>query len=156
MKLHELSPVEGSKKNSKRIGRGHGSGWGKTAGKGHKGQKARSGGGVRPGFEGGQMPLQRRLPKRGFNNIFAKNVVAINLSTLNRKFDDGATVDIEALVNAGVVKNGFDAVIPVRDKNSSLVRLHCMQNFTENNTAPSSLVFYKTGSFILFARPFSL
>ncbi len=110
MKLHELSPVEGSKKNSKRIGRGHGSGWGKTAGKGHKGQKARSGGSIRPGFEGGQMPLQRRVPKRGFNNIFAKNVVAINLSTLDRKFNDGDTVDIQALVDAGVVKNGFDAV----------------------------------------------
>ena len=110
MKLHELSPVAGSKKDARRIGRGHGSGWGKTAGKGHKGQKARSGGGVRPGFEGGQMPLQRRVPKRGFNNIFAKNVVAINLSTLNRKFEDGATVDIETLVNAGVIKNGFDAV----------------------------------------------
>ena len=101
MKLHELSPVEGSKKDSKRIGRGHGSGWGKTAGKGHKGQKARSGGSIRPGFEGGQMPLQRRVPKRGFNNIFAKNVVAI---------ENGATVDVEALVNAGVIKNGFDAV----------------------------------------------
>ena len=110
MKLHELSPVEGSKKSSKRIGRGHGSGWGKTAGKGHKGQKARSGGSIRPGFEGGQMPLQRRLPKRGFNNIFAKNVVAINLSTLNRKFNDGDTVDAEALKAAGVVKNGFDAI----------------------------------------------
>ena len=110
MKLHELSPVEGSKKRSKRIGRGHGSGWGKTAGKGHKGQKARSGGSIRPGFEGGQMPLQRRVPKRGFNNIFAKNVVAVNLSALNRKFNDGDTVDAEALKAAGVVKNGFDAV----------------------------------------------
>ena len=110
MKLHELSPVEGSKKSSKRIGRGHGSGWGKTAGKGHKGQKARSGGSIRPGFEGGQMPLQRRVPKRGFNNIFAKNVVAINLSTLNRKFTDGDTVDVEALKAAGVVKNSFDAI----------------------------------------------
>ena len=110
MKLHELSPVEGSKKKSKRIGRGHGSGWGKTAGKGHKGQKARSGGSIRPGFEGGQMPLQRRVPKRGFNNIFAKNVVAANLSALNRKFNDGDTVDAEALKAAGVVKNGFDAV----------------------------------------------
>ena len=110
MKLHELSPVEGSRKGSRRIGRGHGSGWGKTAGKGHKGQKARSGGSIRPGFEGGQMPLQRRVPKRGFNNIFAKNVVAINLSTLNRKFNDGDTVDVEALKAAGVVKNGFDAV----------------------------------------------
>ena len=110
MKLHELSPVEGSKKKSKRIGRGHGSGWGKTAGKGHKGQKARSGGSIRPGFEGGQMPLQRRVPKRGFNNIFAKNVVAVNLSALNRKFNDGDTVDFEALKAAGIVKNGFDAV----------------------------------------------
>ena len=102
MKLHELSPVEGSKKDSKRIGRGHGSGWGKTAGKGHKGQKARSGGSIRPGFEGGQMPLQRRVPKRGFNNIFAKNVVAINLSTLNRKFENGATVDVEEIGRAHV------------------------------------------------------
>ena len=110
MKLHELSPAEGSKKAVKRIGRGAGSGQGKTAGKGHKGQKARSGYSRRPGFEGGQMPLQRRVPKRGFNNIFAKNVVAINLSTLNRKFENGATVDVEALVNAGVIKNGFDAV----------------------------------------------
>ena len=110
MKLHELSPVEGSVKRSKRIGRGHGSGWGKTSGKGQKGQKARSGGSIRPGFEGGQMPLQRRVPKRGFNNIFAKNTVAINLSTLNRKFNDGDTVDIEALKTVGVVKNGFDTV----------------------------------------------
>lgn len=110
MKIHELTPAPDSNKAVKRIGRGHGSGNGKTAGKGHKGQNARSGGGVRIGFEGGQMPLARRIPKRGFNNIFAKNIVAINLSTLNRKFEDGATVDIEALVNAGVVKNGFDGV----------------------------------------------
>ncbi|MGN0489032.1 MAG: 50S ribosomal protein L15 [Ruminococcus sp.] len=110
MKLHELSPAEGSKKSARRVGRGHGSGWGKTAGKGHKGQKARSGGGVRPGFEGGQMPLQRRIPKRGFNNIFAKKVVTVNLSTLNRKFEDGADVTVESLVAAGVLKNSFDAV----------------------------------------------
>ena len=110
MKLHELSPAEGSKKSVKRVGRGHGSGWGKTAGKGHKGQKARSGGGVRPGFEGGQMPLQRRLPKRGFNNIFAKEIVTVNLSTLNSKFEDGADVTVETLVAAGVVKNSFDGV----------------------------------------------
>ena len=109
MKLHELSPVEGSKKSVKRIGRGHGSGQGKTSGKGHKGQKARSGGGVRPGFEGGQMPLQRRIPKRGFNNIFAKDIVAINVSSLN-KFEDGTVVDTEALVKAGIVKNGFDGI----------------------------------------------
>ena len=111
MDLSNLRPAEGSVKSDNfRRGRGHGSGNGKTAGKGHKGQKARSGGSIRPGFEGGQMPLQRRVQKRGFNNIFAKNVVAINLSTLNRKFENGATVDVEALVNAGVIKNGFDAV----------------------------------------------
>ncbi|MBQ0098093.1 MAG: 50S ribosomal protein L15 [Oscillospiraceae bacterium] len=109
MKLYELSPVEGSKKDAKRIGRGHGSGWGKTAGKGHKGQKARAGKGMRVGFEGGQMPLQRRLPKRGFNNIFAKKVVCVNVGTLN-KFEDGAVVDVNALVEAGVVKNSFDSV----------------------------------------------
>ncbi|MBQ3416759.1 MAG: 50S ribosomal protein L15 [Ruminococcus sp.] len=109
MKLHELSPAEGSKKDVKRIGRGHGSGWGKTSGKGHKGQKARSGKGMRVGFEGGQMPLQRRIPKRGFNNIFRKNIVAINLSALN-KFEDGAEVDINALVEKGIVKNSFDGV----------------------------------------------
>ena len=109
MKLHELSPVEGPKKAVKRIGRGHGSGQGKTAGKGHKGQKARSGGSIRPGFEGGQMPLQRRLPKRGFNNIFAKTIVAVNVGSLN-KFEDGAVVDTQALVDAGLVKNSFDGV----------------------------------------------
>ncbi|HIQ80780.1 MAG TPA: 50S ribosomal protein L15 [Candidatus Scatavimonas merdigallinarum] len=109
MKLHELSPAAGSKKEAKRVGRGHGSGQGKTAGKGHKGQKARAGKGVRPGFEGGQMPLQRRVPKRGFNNIFAKNIVAINVGSLN-KFEDGAVVDTQALVDAGIVKNSFDGI----------------------------------------------
>lgn len=109
MKLHELSPVEGSKKAPKRIGRGHGSGQGKTAGKGHKGQKARSGKGMRIGFEGGQMPLQRRIPKRGFNNIFAKNIVSVNVGTLN-KFNNGTVVDTDALVKAGIVKNSFDGV----------------------------------------------
>lgn len=110
MKLHELSPVQGSKKDARRIGRGHGSGWGKTAGKGHKGQKARAGHGMRPGFEGGQMPLQRRIPKRGFNNIFAKEIVAVNVGTLEKKFENGATVDTEALVKAGIIKNSFDGV----------------------------------------------
>ncbi len=110
MKLHELSPVAGSKKDARRIGRGHGSGWGKTAGKGHKGQKARAGHGMRPGFEGGQMPLQRRLPKRGFNNIFAKKIVTVNVGTLEKKFENGAVVDIQALVDAGIVKNSFDGV----------------------------------------------
>ena len=109
MKLHELSPAEGSKKDVKRKGRGHGSGNGKTAGKGHKGQNARSGGGVRPGFEGGQMPLQRRIPKRGFNNIFATRYTAINVSALN-KFEDGAVVDTNALMEAGLVKKALDGV----------------------------------------------
>ncbi|MGN1050777.1 MAG: 50S ribosomal protein L15 [Acutalibacteraceae bacterium] len=110
MKLHELSPVKGSKKDVKRVGRGHGSGWGKTSGKGHKGQKARSGGSIRPGFEGGQMPLQRRVPKRGFNNIFADTVVSVNVGTLEKKFEDGAVVDTKALKDAGIVKNAFDSV----------------------------------------------
>ncbi len=103
MKLHELSPAPGSVRDVKRIGRGHGSGQGKTAGKGHKGQKARAGRGMQIGFEGGQMPLQRRIPKRGFNNIFATPYTAINLTVLNR-FEDGAVVDAEALLNAGIVK----------------------------------------------------
>ncbi|MGI6264537.1 MAG: 50S ribosomal protein L15 [Acutalibacteraceae bacterium] len=109
MKLHELSPAAGSTREVKRIGRGHGSGQGKTAGKGHKGQKARSGGGVRPGFEGGQMPLQRRLPKRGFNNIFATRYASVNVAALN-KFEDGATVDAAALKAAGLIKKEFDGV----------------------------------------------
>lgn len=110
MKLHELSPADGSKKAVKRIGRGVGSGQGKTAGKGHKGQKARAGRGMRPGFEGGQMPLQRRVPKRGFNNIFAKEIAIVNVSALEKVFDDGATVDIEALKKSGLVKNELDGV----------------------------------------------
>ena len=109
MKLHELSPAPGSVKSSFRKGRGAGSGNGKTAGKGHKGQKARSGGGVRPGFEGGQMPLQRRIPKRGFNNIFASEYVSINVDVLNR-FEDGAVVDAEAISKAGIVKNTRDGI----------------------------------------------
>ena len=109
MNLHELSPAEGAKKASKRIGRGHGSGWGKTAGKGHKGQKARSGGSIRPGFEGGQMPLQRRIPKRGFNNIFAKKIVAINVSALEA-FDNDTEVTVQALIEKGIIKNEYDGV----------------------------------------------
>ncbi len=103
MKLHELHPAFGSTKEAKRIGRGHGSGNGKTAGKGHKGQKARAGHGMRPGFEGGQMPLQRRVPKRGFNNIFATEWTAINVSALE-VFEDGSVVDAAALVAAGIIK----------------------------------------------------
>ena len=109
MKLHELSPAPGSKKDAFRKGRGAGSGNGKTAGKGHKGQKARSGGGVRPGFEGGQMPLQRRIPKRGFTNIFATKYASINVSKLNC-FEDGAVVDAAALKEAGLVKKQLDGV----------------------------------------------
>ena len=102
MKLHELKPAFGSTTTSKRLGRGIGSGLGKTSGKGHKGAKARSGGGVRIGFEGGQMPLARRLPKRGFNNIFAQPLTAVNVAVLN-KFEDGAVVDAEALLAAGML-----------------------------------------------------
>ena len=102
MKIHELSPVAGSTHVNKRKGRGHGTGNGKTAGRGHKGQKARSGGGVRIGFEGGQMPLARRLPKRGFNNVFAKPLTAVNVAVLN-KFEDGAVVDAEALLASGIL-----------------------------------------------------
>lgn len=109
MKLNELSPAAGSTHSGYRVGRGAGSGNGKTAGKGHKGQKARSGGGVRPGFEGGQMPLQRRIPKRGFKNIFATKYASINVEVLNR-FEDGATVDTKALVDAGIVKKTYDGV----------------------------------------------
>lgn len=109
MKLHELAPAPGSKKVRTRVGRGLGSGLGKTSGKGHKGQKARAGGGVRPGFEGGQKPLYLRLPKRGFTNKFAKEYCEINVVELNR-FDNGAVVDLMALVDAGVVKKVRDGL----------------------------------------------
>ncbi len=109
MKLNQLKAVPGSTREPKRIGRGYGSGTGKTAGKGHKGQKARAGHGQRPGFEGGQMPLQRRIPKRGFNNIFAKEIAALNVGVLNR-FEDGAVVDAAALVESGILKNIGDGV----------------------------------------------
>ncbi len=110
MKLHELSPVPGSTKERKRIGRGPASGQGKTAGKGHKGQKARAGRGMRIGFEGGQMPLQRRIPKRGFNNIFRKEFATVNIASLDKVFNDGDVVTIEALVNSGLVKKTLDGV----------------------------------------------
>ena len=102
MYLHDLSPAKGSTHTNKRKGRGHGTGNGKTSGRGHKGQKSRSGGGTRIGFEGGQMPLARRVPKRGFNNIFAKPLTAINVAALNR-FQDGATVSITELLESGVL-----------------------------------------------------
>lgn len=103
MELHELSPAPGSRKEAWRKGRGHATGNGKTAGRGHKGQKARSGGGVRVGFEGGQMPLARRVPKRGFNNIFAKPLESVNVSVLNDRFEDGAEIDAQVLLDSGVL-----------------------------------------------------
>ena len=109
MKLNELSPAAGSAKDAYRRGRGPGSGNGKTAGKGHKGQNARSGGGVRPGFEGGQLPLYRKLPKRGFKNRFAINYAIVNVSDLN-KFEDGAVVDLEALLAAKLVRKELDGL----------------------------------------------
>ncbi len=110
MKLHELSPSEGSRKKSFRVGRGHGSGNGKTSGRGQKGQNSRSGGGVRPGFEGGQMPIYRRLPKRGFTNIFAKKYTSINVEELN-KFDNGAEITAETLKESGVIKKINDGIV---------------------------------------------
>ena len=110
MKLHELSPAEGSVKEGFRKGRGAGSGNGKTAGKGHKGQNARSGGGVRPGFEGGQLPLYRKLPKRGFNNFrFGKQYVIVNVQSLN-VFEDGEVIDCATLLAAGVIAKSCDGV----------------------------------------------
>ncbi len=109
MMLNELSPAEGARKNRKRIGRGVASGTGKTAGRGSKGHNSRSGGGVRPGFEGGQMPLHRRLPKRGFTNIFKKDIAIVNIKDLDR-FEAGETVDKEALINAGLVKGKCDGI----------------------------------------------
>jgi len=109
MKLHELSPAKGSRTAPKRLGRGVASGTGKTAGRGTKGYNSRSGGGIRPGYEGGQMPLHRRLPKRGFTNIFKKNIAVINIRDLVR-FDKGTVVDTEALVQAGLVKGKRDGV----------------------------------------------
>lgn len=109
MKLHELSPAEGSAVAKYRKGRGPGSGNGKTAGKGHKGQNARSGGGVRPGFEGGQFPLYRRHPKRGFKNHFAKRYATLNVGRLE-VFENGSVVNLEALIEAGIVKKPFDGL----------------------------------------------
>ena len=110
MKLYELSPVPGSTKEAKRKGRGHGSGNGTQAGRGHKGQKARSGGGVRPGFEGGQMPLIRRIPKRGFTNIFAKKYAEINVSELN-VFNDGDVIGVTELMEKGIIGKAYDGLV---------------------------------------------
>ena len=109
MKLHELSPASGSRKARKRLGRGVATGQGKTAGRGTKGQGSRSGGGVRPGYEGGQMPIHRRLPKRGFTNIFKKQIAVINVRDLNR-FESGSDIDEVALVKQGLVKGRYDAI----------------------------------------------
>ena len=113
MKMHELRPADGAKTAAKRLGRGIGSGLGKTSGKGHKGQKARSGGGVRPGFEGGQMPVVRRIPKRGFNNRFRKVYSIVNLSALEDKFENGAVVDAEALIVSGILSKIEDAGVKI-------------------------------------------
>ncbi len=111
MELHDLRPAPGAKKNRKRLGRGSGSGTGTTSGKGNKGQKSRSGGGVRPGFEGGQMPLMRRLPKRGFRNtMFQKPYEIVNLDQVNNKFTDGETVNSETLVDRGLIKGNLNGV----------------------------------------------
>ena len=109
MKLHELHPAEGSTSAQKRLGRGSGSGLGKTSGKGHKGAKARSGGGKRPGFEGGQMPLYRRVPKRGFNNVFGTEYAEVNVERLEA-FEDGAVVDAKALLEARIIRKELDGV----------------------------------------------
>lgn len=110
MDLNTLSPIPGSKKNRKRVGRGPGSGTGKTAGRGQKGQKSRSGGNVHPRFEGGQMPLHMRLPKRGFHNKWGKHFAEVNVRDLNDRFEDGATVDVQALTDCGLVKKVGDGV----------------------------------------------
>ena len=114
MKLHELSPAAGSAQSAWRKGRGPGSGNGKTAGKGHKGQNARSGGGVRPGFEGGQLPLYRKLPKRGFYNRFATNYATVNVSALN-KFEDGDTVNLDVLMAKGIIRKPMDGLKVLAD-----------------------------------------
>jgi len=134
MKLHDLAPAEGSAKKPKRVGRGIGSGRGKTSTRGHKGQNARSGGGVRPGFEGGQMPLYRRIPKRGFTNIFKKQFVAVNIDDLN-KFAEGTKVTPELLIENGIIKKIKDGV-KILGNGQLNVKLHVVANaFSETAKA---------------------
>lgn len=135
MNLHELKPAEGTRKARHRVGRGTGSGNGKTCGRGHKGQKARSGGGVRPGFEGGQMPIYRRLPKRGFKNIWAKQYAEVNVKTLDKFFDDGAVVDAVTLVEAGILKNIYDGVRILGDGDITKKLTIRAQGFTKTAVA---------------------
>ena len=144
MKLHELQPAAGSKKTRTRVGRGLGSGLGKTSGRGQKGQNSRSGGGVRSGFEGGQMPLYRRLPKRGFNNVFAKQYAEVNVEQLNR-FEDGATVDPVALIEAGILKNVRDGIRilgngTLETKNLTVIANGFTKSAEEKNTAAGGKV----------------
>ena len=134
MKLNELKPADGARKDKTRVGRGTGSGCGKTSGRGHKGQKSRSGGGVRPGFEGGQMPIYRRLPKRGFKNIWRKNYAEVNVARLN-VFEDGSTVDAVALVEAGILKNVYDGVRILGDGELTKKLTVKAQGFTKNAIA---------------------
>lgn len=110
MRLHDLKPAEGARREKKRVGRGIGSGHGKTSCRGQKGQKARSGGGVRPGFEGGQIPLTRRIPKRGFTNIFKKEYAIVNVGTLEERFEEGAVITPEVLIESGIIKDVKDGV----------------------------------------------
>jgi large subunit ribosomal protein L15 len=123
MKLHELKYAEGSKSKKKRVGRGMSSGWGKTAGKGHKGQKARSGSGIHPWSEGGQMPLQRRLPKRGFTNIFKKEYEIVNVDCLEEKFDAGAEITLELLKESGLV-NGRKPLVKILGQGDLTKQFH--------------------------------
>lgn len=134
MRMNELKPADGVRKDGVRVGRGIGSGCGKTSGRGHKGQKARSGGGVRPGFEGGQMPIYRRLPKRGFKNIWRSDFAEVNVGTLN-VFDDGDVVDAVALVEVGILKNVLDGVRVLGDGDLSKKLTVKAQGFTKSAIA---------------------